>query len=99
MIDRDRFYKLFNQRLVKGSLEQELDMVLTGQYKKALELLRDAEATGLFPALVGPPGVGKTSLCRYFANLRATEDKTRNFYWLTFDESIKPAHLIGNFYV
>jgi len=51
----------------------------------------------LFPALVGPPGVGKTILCRYFASLRAKEKKNKSFQWLTMDESIKPSHFIGSF--
>jgi MoxR-like ATPase len=97
MFEKEKFKKLFEQRLIKDSAEEEIDIVLTGQYGKALELLRDAEATGLFPALVGPPGVGKTTLCRYFASLRAKEDKNKNFHWLTMDESIKPANFMGSF--
>ncbi|GAH40373.1 unnamed protein product, partial [marine sediment metagenome] len=46
----------------------------------------------------GPPGVGKTILCRYFASLRAKEKKNKSFFWLTMDESIKPSHFIGSFY-
>ena len=97
MIEKERFKQLFTERLIKDIAQEKIDIVLSNQYGKALELLRDAEATGLFPALVGPPGVGKTILCRYFANLRATESKNRNFYWLTMDESIKPANFIGSF--
>ena len=97
MINKDRFEELFNQHLIKDVLAEELDIVTTGQYGKALELLRDAEATGLFPALVGPPGVGKTILCRYFASERAKENKNKSFHWLTMDESIKPSHFIGSY--
>jgi MoxR-like ATPase len=97
MINKERFEELFNQRLIKDISEEQIDIVLSGQYGEALELLRDAEATGLFPALVGPPGVGKTILCRYFASLRAKESKNRSFHWLTMDESIKPSHFIGSF--
>ncbi|MHA1146862.1 MAG: AAA family ATPase [Promethearchaeota archaeon] len=97
MIDKQRFEELFNKHLIKDILDEEINIVLSGQYGKALELLRDAEATGLFPALVGPPGVGKTILCRYFANLRAQENKEKSFHWLTMDESIKPSHFIGSF--
>jgi MoxR-like ATPase len=97
MINKERFEQLFNQRLIKDISEEQIDIVLSGQYGEALELLRDAEATGLFPALVGPPGVGKTILCRYFASLRAKESKNRSFHWLTMDESIKPSHFIGSF--
>jgi MoxR-like ATPase len=97
MINKERFEQLFNQQLIKDISEEEIKIVLSGQYGRALELLRDAEATGLFPALVGPPGVGKTILCRYFATLRAKENKNKSFHWLTMDESIKPSHFIGSF--
>ena len=97
MINKERFEQLFNQQLIKDISEEEIKIVLSGQYGRALELLRDAEATGLFPALVGPPGVGKTILCRYFASLRAKENKNKSFHWLTMDESIKPSHFIGSF--
>ena len=72
--------------------EEQLEIVLRGQYLEAYELLRDAEAAGLTPAIVGPPGCGKTLLCRYYA--RSTG---RPFYWITLDESTKPSHLIGSF--
>jgi len=97
MINKERFEELFNKNLIKDITEEQIDIVLSGQYGKALELLRDAEATGLFPALVGPPGVGKTILCRYFASLRAKENKNKSFQWLTMDESIKPSHFVGSF--
>ncbi|MCK4381017.1 MAG: MoxR family ATPase, partial [Candidatus Lokiarchaeota archaeon] len=35
--------------------------------------------------------------CRYFASLRAKENKNKSFQWLTMDESIKPSHFIGSF--
>jgi MoxR-like ATPase len=97
MEQKGRFEQLFKERLIRDITEEEIKIVLSGQYDKALELLRDAEATGLFPALVGPPGVGKTILCRYFASLRAKESKNKSFYWMTLDESIKPSHFIGSF--
>ena len=97
MINKQRFEELFNQHVIKDISEEQIDIVLSGQYGKALELLRDAESTGLFPSLVGPPGVGKTILCRYFASLRAKENKNKSFHWLTMDESIKPSHFIGSF--
>ena len=97
MSSKERFEELFTQHLIKDITEEKIDIVLSGQYGKALELLRDAESTGLFPALVGPPGVGKTILCRYFASLRAQENKNKSFYWLTMDESIKPSHFVGSF--
>ncbi len=97
MMNKERFEQLFNERLIKDLSQEEIEIVLSGQYGKALELLRDAEATRLFPALVGPPGVGKTILCRYFATLRAKENKNITFHWLTMDESIKPSHFVGSF--
>ncbi|TFF99562.1 MAG: MoxR family ATPase [Promethearchaeota archaeon] len=97
MINKQNFEELFNRHLIKDISQEEIEIVLSGQYGKALELLRDAEATGLFPALVGPPGVGKTILCRYFASLRAKEKKNQSFYWITLDESIKPTHFLGSF--
>jgi MoxR-like ATPase len=97
MINKERFEELFTQHLIKDISDEKIDIVLSGQYGKALELLRDAEATGLFPALVGPPGVGKTILCRYFASLRAQENKNKSFHWLTMDESIKPSHFVGSY--
>ncbi len=98
MRDKEKFKELFNQALVKDVFEEEINIVLSGQYGKALELLRDAESTGLYPALVGPPGVGKTILCRYFASIRAKESQySHSFHWLTMDESIKPSHFLGSF--
>ena len=97
MINKERFEELFNQHLIKDVLAEKIDIVTSGQYGKALELLRDAEATGLFPAIVGPPGVGKTILCRYFASERAKENKNKSFHWLTMDESIKPSHFLGSY--
>ena len=52
MINKERFEELFNQRLIKDISEEQIDIVLSGQYGKALELLRDAEATNLFPAML-----------------------------------------------
>lgn len=60
MINKEKFEELFNQHFIRDISEEQIEIVLSGQYGKALEFLRDAEATGLFPALVGPPGVGKT---------------------------------------
>lgn len=97
MLNKHNFNQLFERHLLKDIYEEEIKIILTGQYDKALKLLRDSEATGLFPALVGPPGVGKTLLCRYFSRIRAKENKNSSFHWVTFDESTKPSHLIGNF--
>jgi len=72
--------------------EREITIVLKGQYKEAYELLEDSESAGLTPAIIGPPGVGKTLLCRYYALMTK-----RSFYWITLDESTRPSHLIGTF--
>ena len=72
--------------------ERKILIVLRGQYKEAYELLKDSESAGLTPAIIGPPGVGKTLLCRYYALTTK-----RSFYWITLDESTRPSHLIGTF--
>ncbi|MHA1144951.1 MAG: AAA family ATPase [Candidatus Helarchaeota archaeon] len=46
---------------------------------------------------MGPPGVGKTALCRYFTEIRAKLTGNDSFEWLTFDEATRPSHLIGSF--
>ncbi len=84
--------------LLKESILEEKEtefnapIVLKGQYKEAIEIMQDAEVAGLPIGIVGPPGVGKTLLARYFAS-----QLKRNFYWITLDESTKPAHLVGGF--
>ena len=70
----------------------EVKLVNKGQYKDAFDLLEDAEACQLTPMLVGPPGTGKTLLARSYAASRS-----RQFEWLTLDESTKPVHLVGAF--
>ncbi len=79
------------------SENEEVKLVMTGQYRKAIEMLLDADATGLFPVFVGPPGTGKTTLCRYYAQMRGNLTGNDTFEWMTFDESTKPVHLIGGF--
>jgi MoxR-like ATPase len=85
------FVERFEKSLLKEE-EEEIKIVLKGQYKKAYDILQDAENAGLTPILVGPPGVGKTILIRYYA-----QEKKRPFNWQTFDESTKPAHFLGSF--
>jgi len=84
--------ELFKQNLTQNRKE-EINFVMTGQYQKAIEMLLDADATGLFPILIGPPGVGKTTLCRYYAQLRAKIMGNDTFEWMTFDEATKPVHI------
>jgi MoxR-like ATPase len=88
--------ELFDKSLLSQQ-EEKLEIVLTGQYEQALDLMFEADASNLYPILVGPPGIGKTTLCRYYAQSRAEITGNDSFEWITFDESTKPAHLIGSF--
>lgn len=88
--------EIFKQNLITSS-KTKMEIILTGQYKRALDLLMEADASNLCPILVGPPGIGKTTLCRYYAQLRSEISGNESFEWVTFDESTKPAHLIGSF--
>ena len=88
--------ELFERNLIAQQGEK-LKIVLTGQYKKAIDLMLEADASNLYPILVGPPGIGKTTLCRYYAQMRAEITGNSSFEWITFDESTKPAHLVGSF--
>jgi len=90
------FKDLFERNLLSQK-EEKLEIVLTGQYEKALDLMFEADASNLYPVLVGPPGIGKTTLCRYYAQSRAEITGNDSFEWITFDESTKPSHLIGSF--
>ena len=87
---------LFEKNLLLHK-EEKLEIVLTGQYEKALDLMFEADASNLYPILIGPPGIGKTTLCRYYAQSRAEITGNDSFEWITFDESTKPSHLIGSF--
>jgi len=71
---------------------ERLPIVLKGQYKEAYETLDNAINAGLIPALVGPPGVGKSLLARRYA-----QDTGRPFYEVFFDETMRPSSLIGYF--
>jgi len=77
--------------------DEKMEIVLSGQYEAALDLMYEADASNLYPILIGPPGIGKTTLCRYYAQSRAKITGNDSFEWITFDESTKPAHLIGSF--
>ena len=61
---------LFNRSLLSQK-EEKLEIVMTGQYEQALDLMFEADASNLYPILVGPPGIGKTTLFRYYAQSRA----------------------------
>jgi MoxR-like ATPase len=88
--------ELFTKNLYLQN-EEKMEIVLSGQYEEALDLIYEADASNLYPILVGPPGIGKTTLCRYYAQTRAEITGNDSFEWITFDESTKPAHLVGSF--
>ncbi len=88
--------ELFEQNRLSHKAEK-MEIVLSGQYEAALDLMYEADASNLYPILIGPPGIGKTTLCRYYAQSRAKITGNDSFEWITFDESTKPAHLIGSF--
>ena len=88
--------ELFEKNLFSQKNEK-MEIVLSGQYEAALDLMYEADASNLYPILIGPPGIGKTTLCRYYAQSRAKITGNDSFEWITFDESTKPAHLIGSF--
>jgi MoxR-like ATPase len=81
----------------KRAIKEESQIIIEDQYKEAIELIMDADAAGLYPVLVGPPGVGKTAICRYYSKLREKMTGVDAFEWMTFDEATKPAHLSGSF--
>ncbi|MHA1931056.1 MAG: AAA family ATPase [Promethearchaeota archaeon] len=88
--------ELFEKNMLSHK-EEKMEIVLSGQYQEALDLMYEADASNLYPILVGPPGIGKTTICRYYAQSRAEITGNDSFEWITFDESTKPAHLIGSF--
>ncbi len=88
--------ELFERNLLSHR-EEKMEIVLSGQYQEALDLIYEADASNLYPILVGPPGIGKTTLCRFYAQSRAEITGNSSFEWITFDESTKPAHLVGSF--
>ncbi len=94
---KDLTLKELFERNKLSDKEEKMDIVLSGQYQEALDLIYEADASNLYPILVGPPGIGKTTLCRYYAQSRAEITGNDSFEWITFDESTKPAHLVGSF--
>ncbi|MFB0543663.1 MAG: AAA family ATPase [Candidatus Bathyarchaeia archaeon] len=90
MGEREQRFKEFLQKSVVESIRIEHEVILSGQYKRAYELLRDSLDAGITPCLVGPPGVGKSLLAR-----KVAEDTERPFYEVFFDENVTPFRLIG----
>ena len=89
--EQEEFAKDFSERL-KAASKRKVQIVVKEQYKDAMEILSDCEATELIPGIIGPPGVGKTLLLRAYA-----EKSKRGFAWVTGDEGIRPSHLVGSF--
>jgi len=71
---------------------EPLTVVLKNQYEEAYETLDNAVNANITPALVGPPGIGKSLLARKYA-----QDTNRPFYEVFFDETIRPSSLVGYF--
>ena len=91
ILDIKEFSKLMESKMITD-IKEDINLVLEGQYKYAYDAMMDAYNAGLFAGLVGPVGCGKTALCRKFAY-----DMSREFYWVTFSDLIRPATLIGSF--
>jgi MoxR-like ATPase len=91
MAEKKDFKTLFEEHEVKDENEK-MDLVLEGQYKEAYDILDDAYHAKLNVGIVGPVGCGKTILCRKFAG-----DKNTGFSWITFNDLIRSASLIGSF--
>ena len=89
--EQEKFAKDFGERL-KAASKRKVKIVVKDQYKDAMDILSDCEATDLIPGIIGPPGVGKTLLLRAYA-----EKSEREFAWVTGDEGIRPSHLVGSF--
>lgn len=86
-----QFAIAFEERLAAATKER-VRIVIKEQYRDAFDILSDCEAAGLIPAIIGPPGVGKTLILRAYA-----EKSGRAFTWITGDEGVRPSHLIGSF--
>ncbi|MHA1639185.1 MAG: AAA family ATPase [Candidatus Heimdallarchaeota archaeon] len=91
-IEDSEFLKIFKESIISSEETEKIDLVLEGQYKMAFEGIMDAYNAGLYAGLIGPVGVGKTTLCR-----KVAEDLKRGFYWVTFSDLIRPSTLIGSF--
>ncbi len=69
------------------------DLIIEGQYERALELMMDAYNAGIKAmAVVGPPGVGKTAITRYFAY-----EVGKPLIFISMSESVTDYKLVGSF--
>lgn len=84
--------KILEEHLTTEEELERFPVVLKGQYKDAYDILDNAVNANLTPALVGPPGVGKSLIARKYA-----QDTGRPFYEAFFDDTIRPSSLVGYF--
>jgi len=88
----DESLVLIKKHLITEKKLEPIRIILKGQYNEAYDILNNAVNAGLTPALVGPPGTGKSLLARKYA-----QDTNRVFYEVFFDETITPSSIIGYF--
>ena len=91
-INESSFIKTLREKLILEKKAEPINIVLEGVYKEAYEIILDAYESKLHVALVGPPGSGKTLLCRKIAS-----DLGKPFFWVTFSELVRSSTLIGSF--
>lgn len=91
-IKQKNFLDLFTKSTIPSDSFERTNLILDDQYELAYEGIMDAYNAGLYAGLIGPVGVGKTTLCRKIA-----QDLDRGFYWITFSDLIRPSSLIGSF--
>lgn len=89
---RKSFTKVLKESLISEKKAEPVNIVLEGSYKEAYEIILDAYECKLHVALIGPPGSGKTLLCRKIAY-----DLGKPFFWVTFSELVRSSTLIGSF--
>ncbi len=88
----EKLLNLFDKATITDKKETGIDLVIEGQYKEIYDQMVDAYHAKLTCGLVGPVGCGKTALSRYFA-----QELKQEFYWVTFSDALRPAHLLGSF--
>ncbi|MBD3193210.1 MAG: AAA domain-containing protein [Candidatus Heimdallarchaeota archaeon] len=91
-VKQQNFLELFTKSTIPSDSFERTNLILDDQYELAYEGIMDAYNAGLYAGLIGPVGVGKTTLCRKIA-----QDLDRGFYWITFSDLIRPSSLIGSF--